>query len=403
MIGYRAAWIVPVSGPPLRDEWVSVDGDRVFACGPAGSSERRGTPEVDLGRVAVLPGLVNAHTHLELSYLRGLSPTGAGFVGWIRALLAERRRRPDPRAPEILEGVDQGIAEALRSGTALVGDISNSLVTFAPLSASGLAALVFLELTGFNPADATALVDEASVRLDQLPATERVRASLAAHAPYSVAPTVVAAIAESNRRLLRPTSVHVSESAEEVEFVRTGGGPWRQLLEDLGAWNPGWKAPGVSPMQYLDDVGCVGGRTLAVHGVHATADDLARLAARRTTLVTCPRSNVRTGAGIPPIEAFYASGVKIAVGTDSLASTPDLNLFSELAEMRARAPSVPARLLLESATRVGARALGFGDYGAIEPGCRARLIAVDVPPGVDDVEEYLVSGIQPEQIRWIES
>jgi cytosine/adenosine deaminase-related metal-dependent hydrolase len=135
-----------------------------------------------------------------------------------------------------------------------------------------------------------------------------------------------------------------------------------------------------------------------------TAQDLSRLAALGTTLVTCPRSNHYTGAGRPPVEEFYSSGVRVAVGTDSLASTPDLNMFSELAALRALAPSVPASKLLDSATRQGARALGFdADYGTIEPDKRARLLVVDVPSTIDDVEEYLVSGIRAEQVRWIES
>ena len=171
-----------------------------------------------------------------------------------------------------------------------------------------------------------------------------------------------------------PCSVHLSESAEEVEFIRTGGGPWRQLLEEVGAWDPAWTAPGVSPVQFLDDSGFLDARVLAVHGVQMTPADLARLAARGATLVTCPRSNGHTGAGAPPIEDFYASGVRVAVGTDSLASAPDLNVFAELATMRALAPSVPASALLDSATIEGARALGFdADYGTIEPGKRARL------------------------------
>jgi cytosine/adenosine deaminase-related metal-dependent hydrolase len=133
-------------------------------------------------------------------------------------------------------------------------------------------------------------------------------------------------------------------------------------------------------------------------------DDLALLAARGVTLVTCPRSNRHTGAGVPPLEAFYASGVAVAVGTDSLASSPDLSVFAELAAMRALAPSVPASALLQSATLVGARALGFDDdLGSIEPGKQARLLAVDVPASVTDVEEYLVSGVHPEQVRWIPS
>ena len=106
---------------------------------------------------------------------------------------------------------------------------------------------------------------------------------------------------------------------------------------------------------------------------------------------------------MPPLEAFYEAGVPVAVGTDSLASAPDLNVFAELAAMRSLAPSVPAGALLNSATRQGSRALGFdGDFGTIEPGKVARLLAVAVPTGTDDVEEYLVSGIVPEQIRWIE-
>ena len=143
-------------------------------------------------------------------------------------------------------------------------------------------------------------------------------------------------------------------------------------------------------------------RLLAIHGVQLTDVELARLAAAGATLVACPRSNVWTGAGAPPIARFYASGVRVAVGTDSLASVDDLNVFSELAAMRAMAPGVPAARLLESATRVGAAALDFGrELGAIAPGMRAELIAVRVPEGVEDVEEYLVGGIRAGDISWL--
>jgi cytosine/adenosine deaminase-related metal-dependent hydrolase len=230
-----------------------------------------------------------------------------------------------------------------------------------------------------------------------------VRASLAAHAPYSVAPALFQAIREAMReKPFSPCSVHLAESVEETEFVRTGRGAWRALLEDVGAWNPTWTAPAVSPVEYLERCGFLWERVLAVHGVYMTTSDLGRVAATGATLVTCPRSNEYTGAGKPPIEAFYRSGVRVAIGTDSLASAPDLNVFAELAAMRALAPSVPAARLLDSATREGARALAFdADFGTIESGKSARLISVDIPPGTEDVEECLVSGIEPEQIRWI--
>ena len=405
MIGYHASWIVPISGPPIRDGWVVLDGGRVRASGAPtpGAAIRNVEREVDLGHVAIMPGLVNAHTHLELSHLEGRVPAGGAFVEWIRTLLAERRRYPDPSAPEIVQSAERAIAEACRCGTAVVGDISNTLVTVALLARSSLAALVFYELFGFNTATPVELVERARERIDGLQPIDRVRVSLAAHAPYSVASGVFEAMWRSlERDGQRPCSVHLSESRDELEFVRTGSGPCRVLLEELGVWNPAWVPPGVSPVQYVDRTGFLRSRTLAVHGVQATPADLATLVARQATLVTCPRSNAHTGAGRPPIEAFYESGVRVAIGTDSLASTPDLNLFSELAEMRALAPTLPAGMLLDSATRQGAQALAFDDYGTIEPGQHARLIAVDTPPGINDVEEYLVSGIQSEQVRWIE-
>jgi cytosine/adenosine deaminase-related metal-dependent hydrolase len=384
---------------------VAVDRDRIAAYGAAGRRPAADeTREVDLGAVVVMPGLVNAHTHLELSYLRGRVSPGSTFIEWIRAVMAARREHPDPMAPDILASAERGIADSIGAGTAIIGDVGNTLVTFNALARSSLAAVVFYELIGFRVADPAALVAGASERIDALPVTELVRASLAAHAPYSVSPLVLRSIRHAlDRDPFAPCSIHLAESSEEIEFIRSGGGPWREMLEGLDVWDPAWTAPGVSPVQYLDESGFLSGRLIAVHGVHMTPADLDRLAARGTTLVTCPRSNEYTGAGRPPIQAFYNSGVRVAVGTDSLASAPDLNVFAELAAMRRIAPGVPASSLLESATRQGARALAFdGEYGTIEPGKRAALLAVDVGPAIEDVEEYLVSGIHPEQVRWIQ-
>jgi aminodeoxyfutalosine deaminase len=404
MIRYRAAWILPIAEPPIHNGWIAVDRGRIAAVGRPAAEYPSNIPEEDLGEVAVLPGLVNAHTHLELSYLRDEVPPAPDFVSWIRRVVAARRLRPDPRSREIVDALEAGIDEAVANGTALVGDISNTLVTYDPLARSLLGGVVFYELIRFNVQDPAAFVEHAERQLEALAPNERVRRSLAAHAPYSVAPLVLRAIRRAvDRDPFAPCSVHLSESAEEVEFIKSGGGPWRAFLEELGTWEPSWVPPGVSPVQYLDDNGFLDARVLAVHGVQMTPADLTRLAARGATLVTCPRSNGHTGAGAPPLEDFYASGVHVAVGTDSLASAPDLNLFAELATMRALAPTVPASALLESATRAGARALGFdADYGTIEPGKRARLLAVAMPGRVRDVEEYLVGGVTADQVRWIE-
>jgi cytosine/adenosine deaminase-related metal-dependent hydrolase len=141
---------------------------------------------------------------------------------------------------------------------------------------------------------------------------------------------------------------------------------------------------------------------IAVHGAQLSRPALDRLAARGASLVTCPRSNRYVGVGDPPVRDFYDSGVAVAIGTDSLASAPDLSIWPELARLHELAPEVPPSRLLDSATRIGAYALGFGDeFGTIEPGKRASLISVALPPDVEDVETYLVQEIEPSQVSWV--
>jgi aminodeoxyfutalosine deaminase len=415
LIRYHAAWVVPIEGEPIKDGWVMVDSGRIVALGRRAANDT--TRGVELGDVAVMPGLVNAHTHLELSYLRDQVPPESSFTMWARHIIAERRKRMHlpGRDPMVLAAVDAAIDESIRCGTAVVGEITNGLfITYEKLAASPLAGVVFWELLGFNLKDPNTdgplldfdpLVEHAVADLGELPASEKVRPSLAAHAPYSVAPLFFRAIKKAVSKMpFVPCSVHLAEGAEEVELLKTGGGPWKTLMKDIGSWNLAWTEPGVGPVKYLDDMKFIDDRLLVVHGVQMSREDLALIRERGATLVTCPRSNAHTGAGLPPIVDFYESGVRVAVGTDSLASSPDLNVFAEVATLHALAPSVPAASLLESATIQGARALGFdADYGTIEPGKLARLLAIDVPPGTSDVEEYLVSGIHPGQIRWIDS
>jgi cytosine/adenosine deaminase-related metal-dependent hydrolase len=337
-------------------------------------------------------------------------PPAPSFTAWARQVVDARRKDPTAlKDPANAAAIDGAIEECLRAGTAVVGEITNTLfVTFDKLARSPLAGVVFWELIGFNlreGADFDKVVTQALDDLGELPRTGKVRASLAAHAPYSVAPLFFRAIKKAVDRMpFVPSSVHLAENVEEVELLTTGGGPWKALMQDIGSWNPAWTPPGVGPVQYLDDMGFIDGRLLVVHGVQMSKADLETIRERGATLVTCPRSNGHTGAGLPPIVEFYESGVRVAIGTDSLASSPDLNVFAEVATLHALAPPVPAARLLESATIEGARALGFdADYGTIEPGKLARLIAVDVPPGTSDVEEYLVSGVHPGQIRWVDS
>ncbi|HEU4690556.1 MAG TPA: amidohydrolase family protein, partial [Vicinamibacterales bacterium] len=315
-----------------------------------------------------------------------------------------RRERAGLDDQIVMRATADAIARARATGTALFGDVSNTLSAVPLLREAKMPGCVFHELLGFRGVDADEQVAGARRAIDALSAGDEVRLSLAPHAPYSVSPALFSAIRrhldEQGRGMV--STVHLGESPEEVELLKKGTGPWRSLLEEIGAWNETWEVPACSPVEYLADLGFLQNSVLAVHGVQLEGNDLSRLRTLGVTVVSCPRSNQYVGVGSPPLEAFYAMKLDVALGTDSLASVEDLNMFSELAEARRIAPRVPARALLRSATLTGATALGFGDdYGSIEPGKRASLIAVRVPEGVTDVEEYLVSGAKPVRLSWL--
>ncbi|HET9264773.1 MAG TPA: amidohydrolase family protein [Vicinamibacterales bacterium] len=408
---HRAAWLLPIAGPPIRDGWVLVDRGRIRAVGgPEDPVPQTPQLPVTKGRgtkgpaardlretVAILPGLVNAHTHLELSWMRGkVAPAGALPV-WASRLIALRRTVPS----ESMEPIPEAVRELRAAGTSLIGEVTNTLEAWDALAGSDLSAVVFRELLGFNAADPDNLVRIAHAELDALTPLPRIRTAVVPHAPYSVSPALLRAIAGAAGD--GPLSVHLGESREELEFLQVGTGAWRLLLEALGVWTDAWRAPRCWPVEYLDRFGLVDKRLLAVHCVQLSDAELSRLAEAGATVVTCPRSNRWTGAGTPPVERFYASGARVAIGTDSLASVEDLSLFAELAVVRSLAPAVRAARILRSATLDGAEALGFaGELGSIQPGKRAALIAVRIPPDVEDVEEYLLSNVAAKDIRWLD-
>ncbi|MEO8481233.1 MAG: amidohydrolase family protein [Acidobacteriota bacterium] len=394
-----ARWLLPISKPPVADGWIEV-GDGVirrFGAGPPP------TPGRHLGDVAILPGLVNAHTHLELSWMANLIPPAASMDEWMTQMLRLRRLGP----PGGVEGLQRAAAVAAgtmhATGTVLVGDISNTLQAVGALRAAHLGGVVFHEILGFNVADAAQLVRDAWDRVSAVASPlddggAPVSITVAAHAPYSVAPAVFREIAR--RHASGPLTVHLGESNEEVEFLRTGRGPIRKTLERLGVWVESWPVPQCDPVEYMSRVGYLRPGLLAVHAVQLGDNALDRLGEAGATVVTCPRSNVWVGVGMPRLAHFYAADVPVAIGTDSLASVASLNMFDELAEMRRVAPEVSAASFLDSATRVGAEALGLGrHYGTLAPGKQAALIAVDIPPGVTDVEEYLVGGVPASAVR----
>jgi aminodeoxyfutalosine deaminase len=406
---HRAAWVLPIAAPPIRDGWVLVDRGRIVATGspddalPSGLTVDQADSAIAGSRV-ILPGLVNAHTHLELSFLHGRIPRTTQFADWVRAVLSSRRDNPDLADPAIVGAAARAIDDARAAGTALFGDVSNTLMTVPLLRERGVPTRVFYELTGFTEPAPEARVAEARARADAVAGGD-IRVSVAPHAPYSVSAALFRAIrADLEAHPEAVASVHLGEPPDEGELLRHGTGPMRAVLDELGRWPADWRPPGVGPVEYLGVLSVLDSRMLVVHGVQFDRDDLARLRARRVPIVTCPRSNVEVGVGSPPLQSFYDMKLDVAIGTDSLASAPDLNVFAELREARRIAPRVAARQLLASATLIGARVLGFErEFGSIEAGKRAALLSVRLPDPATDVEEYLLSGIEPADVRWLDA
>jgi len=382
---YRAAVVLPVTAPPIRDGYVTVRDGVVTGVGPI--EERPSGPgitETDLGSVLLMPGFVNAHTHLELSHLAGAVPGERGFVPWIEDQLRVRAERPPEEVPE---GINRAIAALEAGGTAAVADVTNSLAALKPLAASRLHALVLHEILGFDPARAEAVMEQTTAArsaavadVEALAPNSAIRVEVAAHAPHSISRELFALLIKSGG--IR--SIHVAESKSEDEFVKHGGGEWREFLDRRVGPVP-FNAPATGPVRYLDELGVLTKGLLAVHCVRVDDDDARLLAARGAVAVLCPRSNEFLGNGVPPLAMLLGSGIALALGTDSLASCASLDVLEDARVLSRRFPRVPKSILLHALTRGGALALGFERLGEITKGAAARFatLSFDGPAPAD--------------------
>lgn len=390
---HLAPVVLTMTGPPLRDAGVLVEDGVVAAVGPRAALPP-GRARVREHRGVLLPGLVNAHAHLEYGPpFADLATSGLPFPQWIRQLTG-RRQGMDEAA--WLEAARGSVHALLRTGTTAVADV----VTVGP----GVRAAALAGLAGVSYVEAVRADDDLwpaeRVRVEALLDRGGRELGLSPHALYTLSSGAFRACAGLARERGQRLHPHLAETVEEAELVLTGTGAF---VEALRAVVPGHDlldvGAGTTPVRHCDALGGLGPDVHVAHGVHVDAADRALLRERGTAVALCTRSNAVLQAGEAPVAAYLAEGSPVALGTDSLASSPDLDLLAEaracrdLALRQGASPDGLAEALVRAATVGGAAAMGLTGTGTLTPGVRADLAVFDVPTDGDPYEALVEHGV----------
>jgi cytosine/adenosine deaminase-related metal-dependent hydrolase len=346
----------------------------------------------------VVPGLINAHAHLELSHLAGAVAGGAGFLAWLDRLWAAGLQGPTATA--------QAAAHtAYALGTAWLSDVTNRGDTGPRLTAAGLHGVVHHELLGFDGptlptriALAERLVDAAVERSAERGLSDHgpTPPFLVRPSPHALLSTPVGLLAACVDPRLPPATLHFAECEDEPEFLLTGTGKVAELLTRLGRDWSWWHPPQTSAAEHLARHGLLGPDLMLVHAIHTSEDDVARIAANRAPICLCPRSNRHIGGRLPDLARLVRHGVRIAVGTDSLASSPDLDLLAEVRELCAADLSLPVGTWMHAATGGGADVVGARGWGRLEVGTAPGVLWLADLGGIDALRHHL-----PADRRWL--
>jgi len=389
---YTARWVLPIDGVPLEHGEVVIEDGVIAAVRPCRTpaNQRR-----DFGEAVLMPGLVNAHSHLEYTALRGFLED-VPFFPWIRALTAAKAALT---ADDWLWSARLGAVESIAAGTTTLGDNTDAGVTMRVLAESGLRGVVYQELFGIDDREPVGpILDSlrAKVAVHRRLASDRVLVGVSPHALYTIRPALFTAINAYAAEEGLPTSIHIAESPSESALTERGEGPFAEMYARRGIT---WEAPKTTPTRYVAELGALGPTTLAVHCVHQTQADILLLAASGAAVIHCPKSNAKLGAGVAPLAAWLRTpGLHLGLGTDSAVSNNALDLFEEMRfalllqrAVRQEVEVVTARDVVRMATLGGAEALGLAHQtGSLTPGKRADMIAVrlDRPHAVPATDPY---------------
>lgn len=389
---YSARWVLPVSASPIENGAVAVEGKRIVGVGRRDEIVEK-FPESrveDLGEAAILPGLINTHTHLELTAMRGyLENEETDFFAWLRKLTLARLNVLT--ADDLRVSALWGACEAVRAGITCVGDASDSaMISMQALREVGLRGVVYQESFGPDPKLVNENVEKLKAKIQELRAvaTGLVHTGVSPHAPYSVCGPQLEMIADFAASERLPLMMHAAESEAEVLLLREGCGPF---AEGFAKRSIEWNAPRVSTIEYLKQVGVLAVRPLLAHCIRVDDTDIETLRDTGAKVAHCPKSNAKLGHGRAAFSKFVGAGVTVGLGSDSVASNNTCDMLEEarFATLLARTDArISANQALESVTIGGASCFELEDQiGQLKEGFQADLTAISLS-GVHQTPNY---------------
>jgi 5-methylthioadenosine/S-adenosylhomocysteine deaminase len=370
---YSARWVLPMSSPPIEHGAVAVAGPLIAGVGDAAeiASQFPDARIESFGQSVILPGLVNTHTHLELTAFRGyLENEEHDFFAWLRKLTLARLERMT--ADDLRVSATWGACEAVRAGITWVGDASDSaMLSMLALRDVGLRGVVFQESFGPDPRLVAENFGKLKAKVAELRPVENelVRAGVSPHAPYTVCREQLELIAEFARAEQLPLMMHAAESESEELLLREGRGIFAEGLAKRGIE---WTAPRMSTVRYLKETGILETQPLLAHCIRVDDEDIEMLQQARAKVAHCPKSNAKLSHGRAPLAKFVAAGVAVGLGSDSVASNNTCDILEEARFALLFAPKSPSL----TASRMLSAATTEKGIGVLREGHQADLIVV---------------------------
>jgi aminodeoxyfutalosine deaminase len=330
---------------------------------------------IDWGSALMIPGLVNAHTHLELTCLKNQLTNFGSFTDWISKLVNARKNWTRDK---IVSSAQEGMRLSLSSGVTLVGDITSSALSCA-LNNQQLRRVFFEEVLAFAPNRADEVLSSLNLEKETSGHPLSVH-GISPHAPYSVSAQLYQGAAQLARIMQKPLSTHAAETLAELQFLKTGTGEFRDFLLAMNLLPADWKPPGLAPIAYLDSLGVLGPSCLLAHCNYLDEESIETIANSHSHVVYCPRSHYFFGHENHPIRSLLDSGISVSLGTDSLASNESLSMIEEMRFLFKIRKDLRPEEILRAATLNGAVALGFdGVLGRLESGYWADIAILEIP------------------------